>query len=59
MLLPCSLKNNAGRGKSGYMGRLSSQENWLAVKRQLFAAMMCPIPPTLYIMKATIPTSVL
>ena len=30
------------RGKSGYMGRLSSQENWLVVKRQLFAAMMRP-----------------
>ena len=30
------------RGKSGYMGRLSSQENWLVVKRQLFAAMMHP-----------------
>ena len=30
------------RGKSGYMGRLSSQENWLIVKRQLFAAMMRP-----------------
>ena len=24
------------------MGRLSSQENWLVVKRQLFAAMMRP-----------------
>ena len=30
------------RGKSGYMERLSSQENWLVVKRQLFAAMMRP-----------------
>ena len=30
------------RGKSGYMGRLSSQENWLVVKRRLFAAMMRP-----------------
>ena len=31
-----------GRGKSGYMERLSSQENWLVVKRQLFAAMISP-----------------
>ena len=47
----CSLRPRAdpgggsrvrGRGKSGYMGRLSSQENWLVVKRQLFAAMMRP-----------------
>ena len=30
------------REKAGYMGRLSSQENWLVVKRQLFAAMMRP-----------------
>ena len=42
--LLCSQKTVSvkSRGKSGYKGRLSSQENWLVVKRQLFAAMMSP-----------------